>query len=104
MFHHLLLMSHCSNGVLIIGDYYELFISAVVAFPVAGYVNMNQLAHMAMQHQQELSQKKEQQESSDEKTDDDEVTLKYSSSSSSAEQRKNSRVRRHQFLILPGGL
>lgn len=59
------------------------------AFPVAGYVNMNQLAHMALQHQQELSQKKEQQESSDEKTDDDEVTLKYSSSS--AEQRKPSR-------------
>lgn len=61
------------------------------AFPVAGYVNMNQLAHMAMQHQQELSQKKEQTESSDEKTDDEEsVVQKFSSAS--AEQLRASKV------------
>lgn len=61
------------------------------AIPVAGYVNMNQLAHMALQHQQELSQKKDLTESSDEKTDDGEnVDQKFSLSS--AEQNQASKV------------
>lgn len=62
------------------------------AIPVAGYVNMNQLAHLALQHQQELSQKKEPTESSDEKTDDDE-NVNQTFSLSSAKQNQASKVR-----------